>query len=522
MSTTTTTETTVFDQEKATPRGAAPAAPAEDPARRAYEAARATGRYRPSLPVEQILPHAGNVRTEVGDTSELADSIRAKGILQPLLVAPHPDREGDFVLLAGHRRLAAAKAVGLMTVPATIRDDLTDPAAQLEVMLSENLQRTDLTVMEEATAYQTLLEFPGYSVESIARKTGRSASTVRRRLDLTRTPQQVQEGVVSGDVPLERALTIARIEDDPEAAEQMAKIAAAAEWQWKTESDRILKAAAWRKDAPVLVEWLKDLGEEPQVEDCQAYGIADVWKRAGEPEWRLHNTTDAPAVVDGKVQPTEDDVETLREQIEAGLVPVLCNMVGRIAWMEPVAQPDEDEVEEKTAAAARERAARDVEASRLADALRVQRTQAEQTLRKKLSTPGALKGTAKQALVLTLLNEPAYVVQQLLAPLEKDLEIPSQGYVTAELAGEVFDVLMRLTLDQLVLLMVMQKTGIAKPDALAFQLPARSAGNWAYPSALRHRAALEVYGLEETSLDREVADYWAPTLPDTGNDGAGE
>ena len=121
-----------------------------------------------------IDPNPANPRRDVGDVGELADSIRAQGIRQNLLVVPAP--EGRFTLVIGHRRLAAAKLAGLERVPAVVAE--LDEREQRELMLVENSQRTDLTVVEEADGYQGLLDL-GSSVEEAARKTGRSVSFVK-------------------------------------------------------------------------------------------------------------------------------------------------------------------------------------------------------------------------------------------------------------------------------------------------------------------------------------------------------
>lgn len=101
-----------------------------------------------------IDPNPANPRRDVGDVGELADSIRAQGIRQNLLVVPAP--EGRFTLVIGHRRLEAAKLAGLERVPAVVAE--LDEREQRELMLVENSQRTDLTVVEEADGYQGLLD----------------------------------------------------------------------------------------------------------------------------------------------------------------------------------------------------------------------------------------------------------------------------------------------------------------------------------------------------------------------------
>ena len=128
------------------------------------------------LDVGLIDPNPANPRRDVGDVSELADSIRVQGIRQNLLVTPAP--QGRYLLVIGHRRLAAAKLAGLGRVPAVVAD--LSEREQRELMLVENGQRTDLTVIEEADGYQGLLDL-GVGVDEAAQRTGRSASLVRRR-----------------------------------------------------------------------------------------------------------------------------------------------------------------------------------------------------------------------------------------------------------------------------------------------------------------------------------------------------
>lgn len=161
-----------------------------------------------TLPVEDIDAHPRNVRREVKDLEEIAASIKAVGILQPLTVAP---QDGRYVLIAGHRRLAAAQKAGLTEVPAVIREDLAnDLAKQLQAQLVENLQRTDLTVMEEADAYAQL-ELLGVKEAAIAKTTGRSKTTVHQRLLLAGLPTKRREQYEAGSISLDGAVMCAKL-----------------------------------------------------------------------------------------------------------------------------------------------------------------------------------------------------------------------------------------------------------------------------------------------------------------------
>jgi ParB family chromosome partitioning protein len=148
--------------------------------------------------ISRVHPHPGNIRSELGDLGETAASIMAHGILQPLTVEPMPGMPGHWQIIAGHRRLAAAKAAGLQAVPITVREP--DGAEPEELMLIENCHRRDLPVMDKAEAMGAL-KAKGYSVATIAKKTGFAEATVysyTALLDLDkRTREMVRDGRLS-------------------------------------------------------------------------------------------------------------------------------------------------------------------------------------------------------------------------------------------------------------------------------------------------------------------------------------
>lgn len=530
MSTQTHTHAQPFDQEKPLrgdggPELVLPPAIAArmggssgDEARESFDAARVTGAYDAAMSVDQIVPHPGNVRNDVGDLEELVASIRVKGILQPLLVAPHPTREGDFVLLAGHRRLAAAKRVGLRTVPVTIRRDLTDDAAQLEVMLSENLQRADLTVMEEAKAYQTLIEFPGYSVDRIAKKTGRSASTVRRRLELTHTPETVQDQIVSGDVPLERALVIAQVEDDPQAVEELAAVAADPEWSWANTSRHVLEQHRWAKAIPALQEWLGGLGDAtPQVGETLRRVLTALEEVDEESTWLRQDSLVAPTVgEEGVVDSDSDAARANAEKATLDLVPALLkDSPQRIVWLS-MKTTDKDDADPADLRASAEQSAQQEERRRLETALRIDRAQAAEALKYRLTHPGTIKGTAQAGMVHLIMGQTAFQMQTYADLLGVDVDIPGYGTVPEEDRAQVRQALEKLTVDQLVLLEAMVRTGVTGGAyCQTYDLTARSPHN-ASNRGREYRVMLaEVWGLTETETDRAVSAFWEPHLEGT-------
>ena len=172
-------------------------------------------------PIARLRPHPLNPRGELSaaDVDDLVASILAHteqgGILQPLLVTP------DGTVVAGHRRLAAARRAGLADVPVLVRQ-LT-ATEQLQLQLVENLQRADLTPIQEGRAYQHLVD-TGASLASIARAVGVSASRVRERLALLDLDASVQEQVHRGELPLNVAALLRPVHD-PARQRRLARLA---------------------------------------------------------------------------------------------------------------------------------------------------------------------------------------------------------------------------------------------------------------------------------------------------------
>ena len=142
-----------------------------------------------TIHVMDIEPHPDNPRKDLGDLEELTESIKKNGIMQNLTVVPvDEDNPVKYICLIGHRRLAAAKAAGVYQVPARIVFGLSHKD-QVGIMLEENMQRNDLTIVEQAQGFQMMLDL-GETEESIAEKTGFSRTTVRHRLQLAKLDQK--------------------------------------------------------------------------------------------------------------------------------------------------------------------------------------------------------------------------------------------------------------------------------------------------------------------------------------------
>lgn len=153
---------------------------------------------RKMLHVSRIRPHPGNVRGDLGDLAGLVASIRAHGILQPIVVEDRPLSSGQFQIVAGHRRYEAAKKAGLDMVPVIFAKAAADTEPE-ELMLVENLQRADLNPIDKARAFGKLRR-KGYTVARICASVGVSDATVYTYLALLDLDAASQEKVRSGQV----------------------------------------------------------------------------------------------------------------------------------------------------------------------------------------------------------------------------------------------------------------------------------------------------------------------------------
>ena len=153
--------------------------------------------------------------------AELADSIRQKGIVQPILVRPSPDRPTRFELIAGERRWRAAQLAQLHMVPAIVRD-FTDAQAH-EIALIENVQRADLSAIEEAQGYQKLLAHHHYTQEQLSEIIGKSRSHIANLLRLLTLPENVQDMVMEGLLSMGQVRPIINHKDCMALARQIVK-----------------------------------------------------------------------------------------------------------------------------------------------------------------------------------------------------------------------------------------------------------------------------------------------------------
>lgn len=246
-----------------------------------------------------IDPHPDNPRKRIGDVSDLAASIRANGLLTPLSVVPNGSR---YRVIAGHRRLAACKQAGTGAVPCFVLD--LDPLQQLEAMITENCQREQLTVLEEADAIQGMLDL-GATTMSVAHRLGRSADYVRDRAKAASIKTEVRATRDDfSQLTIGQLVAIARYDGQPDRQKKLAQAAGTSNF------DYILRNIERDENNRQWIESVAALLVEP---DNGINLIPDPEKPYSDPEWCylgcMFPSTGTP----------EEVIERIREQNPAAV-----------------------------------------------------------------------------------------------------------------------------------------------------------------------------------------------------------
>jgi ParB family chromosome partitioning protein len=187
------------------------------------------------IAVELVRPNPQQPRTEFDSErlTALAESIKARGVLQPIVVRPIPG--GTYELIAGERRLRAAKLADLTTIPAVVRD--TDDAERLELALIENMARADLNPVEEARACATLVDDLGLTKEELGRRVGRSRAAVSNLIRLLELPDDVLGAIGDGRLSEGHGRAVLRCKDHV-TRRRLAGDAIAGGWSVRETEDR--------------------------------------------------------------------------------------------------------------------------------------------------------------------------------------------------------------------------------------------------------------------------------------------
>ncbi|MEK7473913.1 MAG: ParB/RepB/Spo0J family partition protein [Patescibacteria group bacterium] len=166
------------------------------------------------IPISSIErnPHQPRAHFDHGELEDLISSIREHGVLQPIIVTPMPD--GTYQLIAGERRLRASTIAGLKTIPSLVRE--ATELQKLELAIIENVQRSDLNPVEEANAYQRLMDEFNMTQEDIGRKIGKSRPQVANIIRLLQLPEEVRHALVEGKISSSNARTLLSLPTDKE------------------------------------------------------------------------------------------------------------------------------------------------------------------------------------------------------------------------------------------------------------------------------------------------------------------
>ena len=278
------------------------------------------------LPVSAIYPHPDNPRKDLGDVTELADSIKKRGILQNLTVMPghwltmdemaavveayteDPTDElkelietkwsdEGYTTLIGHRRTAAAKLAGISEAPCRIVYGLTKNE-QISMMLEENMQRNDLTIYEQAESFQLMLDL-GETVETLSDKTGFSKSTIYRRLNIAKLDQKVlkeKEEDESFQLTLKDMYELERVEDVDERNKILSQASSSENLKYRFEQS--VRDEERDKKARKIIAQLEEMGVQ-QCEDDLSYYDSDYKNITTVSTWNLdEDDVKAPEIKD--------------------------------------------------------------------------------------------------------------------------------------------------------------------------------------------------------------------------------
>ena len=214
----------IIDKKKVLGRGLESLLPGSRPATTTAAAPTPTGDTVREIPVGQIDRNPYQTRTRIDEAAlnELAESIKASGVVQPITL--RPGLKGRFQLIAGERRWLASQKAGKATVPAIVRQVSNEQA--MEITIIENLQREDLNAMEQARAYERLGREFGLTQEQMAQRTGKERSSVANFMRLLKLPPAVQEMVESDKLSFGHAKALMGL-DSPDAMTKLAQRAVA-------------------------------------------------------------------------------------------------------------------------------------------------------------------------------------------------------------------------------------------------------------------------------------------------------
>ena len=213
------------------------------------------------VPTAAVAPNPNQPRVHFAEEGlvELAASISEMGVLQPILIRPAPEIEGQYELIAGERRWRAAQRAGLTTIPAIIR--LTNDVSSVEQALVENLHRQDLTPLEEAAAFQQLIEDFEMTHDQVATRVGKSRSVITNTVRLLGLPPAVQSLLADGQLSAGHARALLGTPDRAR-QEALARSAVAEGWTVRA-MEQAVRGSAALPGEPIAADELSPTGTTP-------------------------------------------------------------------------------------------------------------------------------------------------------------------------------------------------------------------------------------------------------------------
>ena len=220
------------------------------------------------IPVGLLEHHPDNPRKDLGDLTELTESIKKNGIMQNLTVIADQDTS-KYLVVIGNRRLEAAKAAGLIELPCVVKD--LDHKTQISTMLEENMQRQDLTVYEQAQGFQMMMDL-GYTAKEIGEKTGFSEKTVKDRIKFTKLNQKNFEKAVAQGATLMDMIEISKLESKADQNEVMKE---AGTNNFRRTLISKLDEQTYRKNCEKLGKIAREEGLEELPKDVNTWNTCD-------------------------------------------------------------------------------------------------------------------------------------------------------------------------------------------------------------------------------------------------------
>ena len=222
----------------------------------------------------QLHPNPDNPRKDLGELEELKESIREHGIMQNLTVVPMNDDLEDFYILIGHRRFAASEGI-LFELPCVIAEGLTK-AEQVSIMLCENMQRSDLTFLEQAHGFQLMMDL-GDTVETISQKTGFSESTVKHRLEIAKLKQKSIDAAMENFQPtIGDYIELEKVKDLKERNKILEEAESSSDIRYSVEA--YVEEQNRKKNSKKYLELISSLGWKESKEYFYSYGPDPKWE----------------------------------------------------------------------------------------------------------------------------------------------------------------------------------------------------------------------------------------------------